>query len=44
MRLMANFAAGIVMGALQADADAAHAAFEKLARGVHDFQFVGGAA
>ncbi len=39
-----NFAARIAVGILQADADAAHAAFEKFARGVHDFEFVGGGA
>src|SRR5271155_4701375 len=39
-----NFAAGIAMGILQADADAADAAFEELARGVHDFELVGGRA
>jgi hypothetical protein len=31
------FAAGIAMGILQADTDAADAAFEEFAGGVHDF-------
>src|SRR5271156_6501380 len=39
-----NFAAGIAMGILQADADAAGGAFGEVARGVHDFELVGGRA
>ena len=41
-RLIGDFAAGILMRALQADADAADAAFEQLASGVHDVRFAGG--
>ena len=37
-----DFAAGILMRAFQADADAADAGFEEFACGVHDFGFVGG--
>ena len=40
--LEGDFALGILMRALQADADAANAAFEQRARGIHDFGFGGG--
>src|SRR5580658_1064322 len=36
-----NFAARIAMGILEADADAAHAALEKFASSVHDFELAG---
>src|SRR5580658_4771866 len=39
-----NFAARVAVGILQADANATDAAFKEFARGVHDFEFVGGRA